>query len=307
VQRFQGTVGTPELETKPGMSVKLTHRRVQIADTAGFRALDLAQLDGLVLALDWVNDKGHHVWGSAVMVAPGVALTATHVVEHMRAKGFLQPGGGYLLAYGFHTHGMTIWNPDCFYPIGAGDLSVITLVRATAKPSLPADVPIPVNAATIAARVPSVGETVTLFGFQATADEFKFEPGGTNLTVGHYAGVGEVTDCFPQGRGRVFPAPHAIARAKTVGGMSGGAAFDASGRLVGVVTSGEEETSSFSFVWPCIYSPLVIGWPANLTPEPATLHELATRGHCVIDGIENVHSHIADDGTPLVSLLTEAP
>ena len=73
MQRFQGKVGAPELAPMVGKSFKLTHRSIKIDDAGGFRALDLAQLDGTLLALDWVVGETHHVWGSAVMVAPGVA------------------------------------------------------------------------------------------------------------------------------------------------------------------------------------------------------------------------------------------
>jgi hypothetical protein len=38
---------------------------IRIDDQSGFRGLDLAQLDGTVLALDWVLGKTHHIWGSA--------------------------------------------------------------------------------------------------------------------------------------------------------------------------------------------------------------------------------------------------
>lgn len=131
---FQGTVGAPELEPMVGKAFKLTHHTLKIDDAGGFRALDLAQLKGTVLALDWVVGNRHHIWGSAVMVAPGVALTAGHVVDAMREKGFLASEGGYLLALGFHEHGVVFWNPDSFTSVGGGDVAVLTMVRATATP-----------------------------------------------------------------------------------------------------------------------------------------------------------------------------
>jgi len=77
------------------MSVRVTHHHIRIEDQSGFRSLTLAQLNGTLLALDWVVGETHHIWGSAVMVAPGVALTARHVVDEMRRKGFLGEVGGY--------------------------------------------------------------------------------------------------------------------------------------------------------------------------------------------------------------------
>jgi hypothetical protein len=48
----------------------------QITTPDGFRDLQLPQLHGVVLALDWVASQVHHIWGSAVMVGPGLALSS---------------------------------------------------------------------------------------------------------------------------------------------------------------------------------------------------------------------------------------
>jgi hypothetical protein len=288
-----------------GKAFKLTHHTMKIDDTGGFRGLDLAQLKGTVLALDWVVGERHRIWGSAVMVAPGVALTARHVVDSMRENGFLAEEGGYLLALGFHEHGVVFWSADSFTSVGAGDIAVLTLVRATASPSLPPDTPIPVNAATIAARAPADGEVISMFGF--TAAETVFEDGSA-LGLSLLGGVGPVLDLYPQRRDQRLAGPSACVAAKTVGGMSGGGAFDAQGRLIGVISAGIGEDPSFiSLAWPCLFSPLQIAWPPGLVNEPATLHDLARRGLCDIVGLDLVQSHATEEGTPLVSLLAEAP
>jgi hypothetical protein len=155
------------------MSFRLAHRLIRIDAQVGFRSLNLAQLDGTLLALVWVVGSTHHIWGSAVMVAPGVALTARHVVDEMRGHGFLGGAGGYLLALGFHSDGMVIWNPDSFTSIGDGDLSILTLVRATAQLAGAAQKAVSVNVATLSARQPLIGEGVSLIGF--AAQETKFE------------------------------------------------------------------------------------------------------------------------------------
>jgi len=56
--------------------------------------------------------------------------------------------------------------------------------------------------------------------------------------------------------------------------MSGGA-FDAHGRLIGVISAEIGEDPSFiSLARPCLFSPLQIAWPPGLVIEPATLHDL---------------------------------
>src|SRR5665213_1081220 len=101
--KLHATLGEPELEVRAGMAFTFVQRTVRITASDGFRDLDISQLDGVVLALDWVTGGAHHVWGSAVMVGPGVALTAGHVVTEMRERGFLGQAGGQLFAIGVHA------------------------------------------------------------------------------------------------------------------------------------------------------------------------------------------------------------
>jgi hypothetical protein len=90
--RFHVDIGPPEDSPTPGAQYTFPQRTVRIEATTGFRDLELPQLDGVILALDWVANDRHHTWGSAVMVAPGIALTAGHVVDEMRERGFLASG-----------------------------------------------------------------------------------------------------------------------------------------------------------------------------------------------------------------------
>ena len=230
---YHGVTGPPELDPIPGAGFRLSQRYLRIDAQQGFRALDLHQVDGMVLALDWVVGNAHHIWGSAVLVAPGVALTARHVVDEMRAKGFLGGEGGHLLAFGFHPDGMAIWNPRSFTTIGDGDLAMLTLTRVTAGPGVVAQHPISLNVAVMAARQPSVGEIVSLVGYAASEMRFDmadWQAAGVSLL----GGVGPITDLYSDGRDLSLPNPAIAVCARTVGGMSGGGAFDEHGRLIGV-------------------------------------------------------------------------
>lgn len=247
------------MEAQAGTSFRLAHRLIRIDDQGGFRSLDLAQLDGTLLALDWVVGAAHHIWGSAVMVAPGLALTARHVVDEMRDKGFLREAGGYLLALGFHNDGMVIWNSDSFTSIGDGDLSILTLVRATAQRANTAKKAISVNVATLAARQPLMEESISLVGFAAQETKFENLTHDRGAAVALLGSVGPVIDVYRVGRDRSLPNPSAGVSAKTVGGMSGGAAFDAHGRLIGIIASGiGEETSFISLSWPSVFTPVQV-------------------------------------------------
>jgi hypothetical protein len=302
MDRYQGVVGAPELEAVPGSGVRVTHRYIQINDASGFRALNsLAGLDGTVLALDWVNGDVHRIWGSAVIVAPGIALTARHVVEHMRAEGFLQEGGGYLLALGFQQGELVIWNANYYTSIGEGDLAILTLVRAN-TPTVRAGDIVSVNAAIFAARRPHIGEAVSLFGFAASNTTFEDLKSNGGAALSLLGGIGPVADAWPQGRDRSMPVPCVAIAAKTVGGMSGGPAFDSKGRLIGIITSGFDDMSFVTLTWPSVFTPLVIAWPPGLVSEEATLHGLTERGLCRIEEIDALSSHVSEDGEPFVSL-----
>jgi hypothetical protein len=304
MNKFHGVVGVPELVAEPGMSFRLTHRHIRIDAQSGFRALDLAQLDGTLLALDWVVGGTHHIWGSAVMVAPGVAFTARHIFDDMRSEGFLGEVGGYLLALGFHSDGMAIWNPNTFTSIGDGDLSILTLVRATSSPVVAAGSPILVNVAVLVARQPVVGENISLVGFAASETRFENVTDDRAAGISLLGSVGPVIDVYPEGRDQRLPNPSAGVSARTVGGMSGGAAFDAQGRLIGIITSGVgEETSFISLSWPSVFTPIEIAWPPGLVQGPTTLHAMTTqRSLCRIENIEALRSHVSESGERFVGL-----
>jgi hypothetical protein len=211
------------------------------------------------------------------MVAPGVALTSRHVVDHMREQGFLGEVGGYLLALGFHSDGTDLWNPNSFTSIGRGDLSIVTLVRATGGPTLAHGVPVPITAAVLAARQPLVGESISLIGFAASETKFENPRDGSGIGIGLLGSVGPVVDVYPEGRDRSLPNPSVGVSAKTIGGMSGGAAFDAQVRLIGIITSGVgEEISFITLSWPIVFTPIEIAWPPGLIQGPTTLHAMAT-------------------------------
>ena len=58
---FHAELGTPEIEPSEGMAFNFVQNAVRITAPDGFRDLQLPQLDGLVLALDWVADHTHHI------------------------------------------------------------------------------------------------------------------------------------------------------------------------------------------------------------------------------------------------------
>ncbi len=298
--RFTVDIGPPEYNPNSG-PYTFVQKAVKIDADAGFRDLHLTQTEGIVIALDWVAKDRHHLWGSAVMVAPGVALSAIHVIDAMRNNGFLAGQGGELWAISFHADRVEHWRVDSFSKDQEkGDLCLLTLVRSTA-PSVPsAGIPLKFGLARMAARVPCVGETISLIGFRATKEFFEH---GADMGLSLFGSVGLVTERYPTGRERcLLPNPAIEVNACTKGGMSGGAAFDAKGHLIGVISTGLDEGPSFvSLSWPAIPVPIVPKWPASIMPAETSLGAMATVGRCGIEHLERVHVG-TKDGVLMASL-----
>ena len=225
------------------------------------------------------------------MVAPGVALTAGHVIDEMRCRGFLAEASGQLWAISVHAADrVELWRADSFTQDEEGsDLSLLTLVRTTAASRPPADCPLKFSLARMAARMPCIGETISLIGFKAA--EVSFERGAI-MGLALVGSVGQVTDQYPQRRdSHGLPNPAIAVDACTVGGMSGGAAFDAAGHLIGVISSGLDESPSFvSLSWPAIYVPIAPKWPPATKPSETSLAALAKDGWCGIEYLDNVRT-----------------
>ena len=293
--KFHVDIGPPEDSPITGAQYAFPQKMVKINAVAGFRDLQVPQLDGLVVALDWVAKDRHHIWGSAVMVAPGVALTAGHVIDEMRCHGFLAEAGGQLWAISVHVADrVELWRADSFTQDEEGsDLSLLTLVRTTAASGPPANSPLKFSLARMAARMPGVGETISLVGFKAA--EVSFEHSAL-MGLALVGSVGQVTDQYPQGRDRHgLPNPAIAVAARTVGGMSGGAAFDAAGHLIGVISSGLEESVSFvSLSWPAIHVPIAPKWPPAAMPSETSLAALAKDGRYGIEHLDGVRTRVKD-------------
>ena len=199
----------------------------------------------------------------------------------------------------FHADRVELWRADSFTRVDIGDLSLLTLVRTTAASGPPA-APLKFSLARMAARMPGVGETISLVGFKAA--EVSFE-GRALVGLALVGSVGQVTDQYPQRRdSHGLPNPAIAVAARTVGGMSGGAAFDAAGHLIGVISSGLDGSPSFvSLSWPASYVPIAPKWPPAAMPSETSLGALAKDGRCGIEHLDDVRTWM-EDGLQIVSI-----
>jgi hypothetical protein len=151
------------------------------------------------------------------------------------------------------------------------------------------------------ARMPRVGERLSLIGFKAAAPTFE---GPASIGLSLLGSVGAVTDVYPVKRDVYgLPNPSLGVAARTINGMSGGAAFDEAGNLIGVISTGLEKAHSFvSLSWPATYVPIAPKWPPKLSEGSTSLGALAKQGLCGIEHLDDVIGWQTDDGHQMVSI-----
>ena len=216
---------------------------------------DFAAIDAL-LAFVAIrsSDATLHASGSGVLIAPGLALTAKHVLKDYsdrlgdprgwRHTGLSSPFG--IQAIQYRTDGPSItwdvWSASFHEPL---DIAVVQLAPRTELPNGFRHV-----SAALEGAVPKVGDRVQAFGFSRTSVVFD-ERRGWLLNARPEGAVGQVTQVFPKTRDSVsMPFPACEMNMQVLGGMSGGPVFHDNGRVCGILCSSidfADGTSHVSF------------------------------------------------------------
>ena len=199
--------------------------------------------DSLV-AVAYFDDDAPSFLGSGVMVAPGLLLTATHVLDELRALEkppifltFLPTG-----ARGWLAKESRNSMRESKFEEGEANPSDLTLVSCTLNSDALADYPL--NLGTLRVGLPLVGERLWAFGFRHAHVEDGV------ASVSPMVSSGLVTAAFPQGRGERMPAPCIEVEMDTMGGMSGGPVVDSDGNIIGVVSSSFDGGPSYvTLIW----------------------------------------------------------
>lgn len=241
---------------------------------------------GILLSIQFKGPNGHQVEGSAVLVAPGVAICATHVVQpHIES---LLAGDTATLCGGITEHGLQLWKVVKITLVANTDFTILGLKLCSA---LPEDKTFYVCRLTT--RVPAIGERVTVLGFRSSTP-FEQEDGRYTCTGNVLMCQGEVTARFDDYRDRVFmPWPAFEIDCPSWGGMSGGPVFDKNGYLIGLLTSSFEleDANGPSFaspIWRVLPAQFEAVWPGGIHPEGKTSLLEADPRLCVIERREAV-------------------
>jgi hypothetical protein len=199
---------------------------------------DLAWYRGTILTVHLVKEGAwSRVDGSAVMVAPGIAVSAFHVLEEWLPQ--IADGHVRMFLSGYTTSGPRYWHLGELTRVNDTDLVVLSLKF---KSKVPEDGVFDQLVTTT--RIPPIGEKIMVVGYRASDEhvpmggEATFPIVGEHIKygVGLFYSVGEVVQHHYSGRGREMKSPVVEVACETIGGMSGGPALDAEGRVFGVLS-----------------------------------------------------------------------
>ncbi len=236
---------------------------------------------GVLLKVVIADSDKVHVLGSAVLVAPGVALAARHVLEpHLKE---LQAGVKTVTCASISSSQLMLWHCSKLTMVGEdSDMAVLILQYCSAMP--PGNV---FRIAVITTRLPEVGEPVTMAGFTASDPVFPRKPTSVSVSGHVRASVGAIAAWYPSGRDRVMmPGPALQIASSASGGMSGGPVFDQHGHLLGLVSTslGADDhvgPAFVSLIWPALITPIEPIWPNGLHTAGRPLFEFGVL--CCID------------------------
>jgi hypothetical protein len=241
---------------------------------------ELWRLQGLIVAIGFIDGERQCIIGSGIMIAPGLCLTATHVIEETAKKHAL------LFTFPCDSN-MRIWTPEDFSAQQKISIELIPFQKPEPKYS---DVGIlsysPFSKFTdkndylfapIEASIPKVGERLWATGYRETSND------GVP-TISFFITSGLVTEQYLGGRGIHINGPCIEVAMQALGGMSGGPVFNAEGRVVGVISScleGQVDSKGptyVSLVWTSLLSTVYSPWPENHWPENVAGVQTASNG-----------------------------
>jgi len=265
-----------------------------------YPVFNMAHYEGILLSVHFFTDEWKRMEGSAVMVAPGIAFAATHVIEpHIP---HVMDIARRMLCIGYTSSGPRFWRVRQFEKVNGTDLMILSLQYASA---LPAENRF--KQAAVTTRLPGIGEQVMIAGLRASnehasADDqmnFAVKDGTNSYGADVRIGVGEVTEHYLGGRGTILQRIVIEVACSTPGGLSGGPAFDKNGRVFGILSTSfnHEDGRGPSYV-----SGLVPGLVLPIRPgfftfpqEPERIRLIESEA-CSIDRRDVIRWSIIDNG-----------
>lgn len=234
-------------------------------------------VNGPLLALWCTGDGTGHQRGSAFLVAPGVGVTAHHVIQDYEDQEGLLRADAELVAFGQQGGLALTWIVRSIVRPEAGDVALLLMDLHTA---LPEDFSL--HLFELGARLPRLGERGTVLGIRSNL------PDGVNvlddqrrhlgkLEASTIQSSGPVIDLYPQGR-PMLDTPCFSLAATGLGGMSGGPVFDARGLVIGMISTSVaidgDYVSTASLLWQSLWFEIGPAWPRGFLADRFMLRDV---------------------------------
>ena len=279
--RFGTVTEDPALALPPGSQIHFVALLMNTPIQGPSRLESWESLNGMVLGISFSDISAHQIDGSAVIVGPGIALCATHVLEPRLES--LLTGVEAMMCFTVAPSGVQVWKVNKITLVPNSDLAILGLAFASALPSKST-----FYKSVITTRPPEDGEHLTIFGFKPFERTFPRTDTAATLAAGVVVCTGKVTKCYPMGRDKaMLPWPVVELDCPSWGGMSGGPVFDQTGKVVGLLTTSFSTEDTFGPSYASLLTPALNvrfqgGWPSELFPSSTTLCEMG-RALCTID------------------------
>lgn len=266
----------PEQELAPAEPITFVAQRLLFEGSNGDYMRVGAQ-NGILLALSFRDRDGHHTYGSGVMVGPGLALCAAHVLHEHDFYGKLQRDEATLVVQApLPDGGMLLWTVLRMALVPDSDLAVLSMALTS---SYPADRRF--MTASLTTRMPVLDDVLTVTGLSAAGDGTEAIASSMRIEMAPQCQLGRVIDRYPNGRDRRLPGPCLAVECAVPGGTSGGPVFDSRGYLVGLLSASYDgaEISFVSHLWPALVRAQACPvWPPvpYTRPAPGTLLQLGS-------------------------------
>jgi hypothetical protein len=261
------------------------------------RIINWNLFDGMVLAVTFTDGRVHKMEGTAIMVAPGIALCAKHVFDDHLFE--TNKTVGTTFCFGIAKSGAQAWLVTHVQVVPRTDICVLGLQYQSILPT-----PAIFRQASLTTRLPKVGEQLIISGFRASSPTFESTQNGSiDLSPEMLVCSGVVTARYPtvSGRDRLLaPWPCIEVDCPSWGGMSGGPVFDERGFVVGIISRGlnfAEDPSPMltALLWPAFGMRLEsFGWPPSLGSAGRSLLNME---ECRIEGADAIHISESASGT----------
>jgi Trypsin-like peptidase domain len=251
--------------------------------SAGQTVKSLANWDifeGALLAVGFQSSstEGPRLEGSAVMIAPGLAVTATHVFTEDYTDDELVSGRVAMVLLGIRSDQTAdMWRVENIVYSPGDDMALLSVAPMSRIHS-----DWFISTFSLTTRTPKTGEVITVVGFREQERLRTTEADGSaHVSVGDvYIAQGEVGEVYAEGRDSFsMPYPTFEVKCGSLGAMSGGAILDGSGKLMGVISRGFTTDDGKGPTYATVINevlnrPIEITWPPGVYDGKLAIHQI---------------------------------